>query len=372
MSMKDIFWKGICVMQTKSSYWFALLIMVGLSSCKHVTEPPILSPRYFAEVWVINVDGTNNRPLTDEKRAIQYANYLPDGSKIIYGGWGTLPQPIYSMNVDGTEKTLLVNADIFPPSDPVTYIERHHRIMFTSDSKFMVYSTYYDENYMSDLFLYSFGGKNTVKITDTKNAYSIFDFNLSSDSRKVIYSTIGRDASYNNSIVISDLDGGNKTTIKTFGTQKPLYAQFLPTDNNVVVYVLGNETDGYSICRFSLTDAAHVTVVAKIAPFSHFPIITKNNLMVLNQLFLSRRVYSVNLLTGEQGTILSNYASDLSLSIDGGLIVTGNGSALTLSQLDGLGMKSITPRTNSEFNRTPYLSPSNTQITYRSISTISE
>jgi hypothetical protein len=357
-------------MQTKIVNLFLCATALLISCRKLPTETPILFPRTISEIRTMSIDGSNDHPLTNEQHIIQYANFLPNGEKIVYVDRSISPQVVFSINPDGTGKTLLFAADIFYPISPELF-DLEQRILFTKDSKHIIYSTYDENTFAREIYSINVDGTNKFNITNNNGKYIIHGFSMSNDNQRIIYSEFGKDST-NNRICIIRLDGTNKIIAKSFGSTMPMFPQFLPTDNDTIIYLDGDQIHGFLLKRFSLVDTVTVTTIAQIPRVLVYPTITKLNKIFFSNVGSSTGIYSINLLSGEKLVIPTGFLSWISPSPDGLLLIAGNGlSSFTVFQMDGAAMRTINAFPDAN-DVVPFLSPSNQQILYRSITTIGE
>ena len=66
-----------------------------------------------SDVWVVDIDGSNRKQLTDIPKNWEAGDWSPDGSKIAYLSWqsGSKERQIWIMNEDGSDKKLLAKAE---------------------------------------------------------------------------------------------------------------------------------------------------------------------------------------------------------------------------------------------------------------------
>lgn len=82
-------------------------------------------------VYWVNIDGTGLEPLYDAHTKVDFHSFSPDGNKMVFLEWGKL----YIMNLDGTEKKLIANAqrsDWLPNTEKIVYVDLSgHRDIWT-------------------------------------------------------------------------------------------------------------------------------------------------------------------------------------------------------------------------------------------------
>ena len=108
------------------------LIYCALHGCaKRVFEPEIDHPNgkiaYISdrdgnhEIYIMNIDGSDQINLTKNEEEDNHPNFSPDGSKIAFYSRRTGNGEIYTMNIDGSKQINLTNNEdrdrnpIFPP-----------------------------------------------------------------------------------------------------------------------------------------------------------------------------------------------------------------------------------------------------------------
>lgn len=348
--------------------------MLGLLSCGKSTgldQFPITHD--VSDIRIMNADGTNDHPLTNDHQVISYANFLPNGSKIFYVQIIPYPQVVYSVNPDGTGKVAVFSKTIFPAGVPRSF-DMARRIVFSPDSRKIIFSTPSSKEssyqYFYDIYSINTDGTNEVNLTQNNGKQLFHGFSVSNDSRRIVYSELGTDSINHNNISIIDADGKNRVIVKTFGNIQPLFPQFLPTDNNIVVYLESDDAQGFYLKRLSLSDPTAVTTIARVTRFLQFPSISNSNKMIFNGIDFPFSVITVDLLTGVKQSFLDPSLSWISLSNDGNLLVLGDmQKSFTIVNIDGSASRTINSTATKAENVAPFLSPSNQQLIYISIST---
>ena len=75
--------------------------------------PSIFNYNEGSDVWVVDIDGSNRKQLTDIPRNWEAGDWSPNGSKMAYISWqkGNNEYEIWTMNEDGSDKKLLVKTE---------------------------------------------------------------------------------------------------------------------------------------------------------------------------------------------------------------------------------------------------------------------
>ena len=76
--------------------------------------PDVMADKRFSNLWIINFDGSDNRPLTNGKYSESSPRWSPDGKRIAFVSNRTGNYDIWLMNADGTG---LVNLTANPAQD---------------------------------------------------------------------------------------------------------------------------------------------------------------------------------------------------------------------------------------------------------------
>lgn len=154
------------------------------------------------EIYVMNVDGTDVRRLTNNPAWDGHPSWSPSGRKIAYeacrlGG----KCDIYVMNADGTGKTNLTNNDVWD-----------YGAVWSPDSRHIVFSSQRDRDQTLppaergwDLYVMTAAGRNVKRLTQTQTGSSV-NPDWSPDGRRIAYQ---RD----NEIYVMNADGTGHTRL---------------------------------------------------------------------------------------------------------------------------------------------------------------
>jgi len=90
--------KKITYVQVPPKYWWS---------------PYIFDSNEGSDIWVVDIDGSNRKQLTDIPKNCEAGDWSPDGSKIAYLSWqsGSKEREIWIMHEDGSDKKLLTEAE---------------------------------------------------------------------------------------------------------------------------------------------------------------------------------------------------------------------------------------------------------------------
>src|SRR5919107_1623278 len=189
-------------------------------------------------IYTINPDGSGKSKVTDTRVSGYPIDYSPDGKKITYtsyegfnDGNPTGPQKdaeIYTINVGGSDRTNLTN-NSRGDEDP-SYSPDGEKIVFSGErSNILPFSTYAVE-------IYTIGvrGKNRIRLTNN-STYDYFP-DYSPDGRRIAFSGSGEK---NTNIYTISARGGDRTKL-TEGGEDPSYSP----DGKKITYYKGNDLHG--------------------------------------------------------------------------------------------------------------------------------
>lgn len=171
-----------------------------ITGVRGIAQSRILFVR-AGRVYVIDVDGANERPLTDEESAMSPA-WHPDGRHIAYSTMSDAGSRIHIRNIETGEVRRLAadrgSTDITP--------------IFSPDGRSIVYSSAVAEG--SDLVLApAFTVGSSRRITISRGAQISVSPTFSPDGRRIAYTS---DRAGHNEVYISDVDGTNAELLTPF------------------------------------------------------------------------------------------------------------------------------------------------------------
>lgn len=193
---------------------------------------PVFSPNgskiaYWSskEIYIMNSDGSNQRNLTNRPVNFNIYGYdqpvfSPDGSKIAFPSDRDGNREIYLMNLDGSEQTNLTNNsgyDLDPAFSP-----DGSKIAFRSDRG--------DND--REIYIMNVDGSEQNNLTN--NGIDDDDPSFSPDGSKIVYHS-------NNNISVMNIDGSGKTVLSAG------YSPVFSPVESVIAFMIGNPSDIYII-----------------------------------------------------------------------------------------------------------------------------
>jgi Tol biopolymer transport system component len=185
-------------------------------------------PQKDAEIYTINVGGSDRTNLTNNDRGDEDSSYSPDGKRIGYTHWDGHDLEIYTINTDGTGEFRVTNngTNEFDPS----YSPDGKKIVFSGEKRNLLpFSTYAVEIYTIGVH-----GKNRIRLTNN-STYDYFP-DYSPDGRRIAFSGSGEK---NTNIYTISARGGDRTKV-TEGGEDPSYSP----DGKKITYYIGNDLLG--------------------------------------------------------------------------------------------------------------------------------
>src|ERR671920_2241822 len=182
-------------------------------------------PQKDAEIYTINVGGSDRTNLTNNNRGDEDSSYSPDGKRIAYTHWDGHDLEIYTINTDGTGELRVTDnrTNEFTPS----YSPDGKKILFSGEERKFL------RNDAVEIYTIGVHGKHRVQLTN--NATNDYFPDYSPDGRRIAFSGSGEQST---NIYTISAGGGDKTKI-TVGDD-PDYSP----DGKKIVYYKGNDLDG--------------------------------------------------------------------------------------------------------------------------------
>jgi Tol biopolymer transport system component len=219
----------------QSSWRLVYLLASGIAliSCQSDDNPLPLAPLVPSDlivfsserdgdhdIYIMNSDGTDERPLTDTSSHETQPRWSPDGSRIAYVMGGQ----IYVMNGDGTGQTR-ISSGLFDDQAP-SWSPDGSKIVFFSDR---------DANPDFTPDIYVMGADGSGEIALTSNTTIDYFPSWSSDGSKIAFAS---DRDGNDEIYVMNADGSDQTRITNWPWQdtQPSWSQ----DGSEIVFTRGS------------------------------------------------------------------------------------------------------------------------------------
>ena len=145
------------------------------------------------DIYIMDVDGSNVRRLTDTSVTEGQFSCSPDGRCILYDS-GRGRREIMVMSTDGSGKLCLLKDDVETS---------HSYPVWSPDGTRLVFSSYSEKEEVSDIYVMDADGANLTQLTDTSEL-SERSPAWSPDGTKIMYS-VGNEAYY-----VMNVDGSNQ------------------------------------------------------------------------------------------------------------------------------------------------------------------
>lgn len=154
------------------------------------------------DIWIMDMDGSNETQLTFDINGIYYLIFSPDGQKICFrAAYSNTSSDIFLMNDDGSELINLTDDDKY-----------HYNPIFTPDGNKLIFTTEMNNpaSY-NDIFIMSVDGSERTNITNSDSKwYHVFD--IKPDGSQILITfPPGHPEFYE--LYFIDLDGNNQTCI---------------------------------------------------------------------------------------------------------------------------------------------------------------
>jgi TolB protein len=175
------------------------------------------------QIWLMNVDGSNLRQITQGSTIGGWPSWSPDGTQMVFNvlknlGSPTDPQPeVGIMNADGTNQRILTTEDRVnvrhEPDGTTTVLETAHdaggAVWSPVDNRIAFWSGI--ENQYGQVWVINADGTGSKQLTETPNHRSSDDPSWSPDGKQIIFDT-GRSGT-GPELWVMDADGQNQRRV---------------------------------------------------------------------------------------------------------------------------------------------------------------
>lgn len=289
------------------------------------------------------------------------------------------------MNTDGTGKTVLASSKtILKTSSKINDIDTSQRILFTPDSKKIIYSAWSrsigtgKNVYAHDIYCINTDGSNEINLTNNGNRrIGINNIALSNDGQQILFSEYDLNSAFDVAtdgecrICTMGIDGTNRKVVKKFRSVIPLFPQYLPSDNGTIIYLAESLFDAEHsyIRRFSVADTSHDIPITTFVRVKFYPVIVSSDKMIFDN---NVDLVSIDLLNGTQQIIPSLYPKVVQASPNRAFIAVGSyGNDMYISPSSGINMTTLHSPGSKEAVQ-PFLSPDNQRVVFRSLTSIKD
>jgi Tol biopolymer transport system component len=179
---------------------FLLLLPVGAAAQGRIA---FTSPRSGNwEIYLMDSDGANQTPLTNDPAFDWSPSLSPDGTKVVFTSDRDGNNQIYRVNADGTNPVnLSASAGAAWGDSQPSFSPDGSRIVFASDR---------DGNGGSEIYVMNADGTNATRITHSVGSDQ--DPSFSPDGTKIVFTT-DRSGGVNSEIYLINADGTNETNL---------------------------------------------------------------------------------------------------------------------------------------------------------------
>ena len=220
-------------------------------------ETKILFNKYTGQgydIYIMNSDGSNPICLTDGTGYNLGGRFSPDGLKIVY----TLGESIYTMSIDGDNKTFLTNG-----SDP----------QYTKDGSLILYI------FSNNLYKMNFDGGDKINLTNDSKVGHFFT--ISPDGFTIGFHYFELDKDY---IVVMDINGSNRRILTEYNQFWGRYYFGFSPDGSQIIYTYNeNDYDYIDIYTINSDGSNNNNLTSHISEDCISPIFTKDGSKIIFQ-----------------------------------------------------------------------------------------
>lgn len=213
---------------SKSLYLIAFIVSISFlfSNCPDFDDDEYET----SSIYIMNVDGSDEVRLTDNKEEDYHPQFSPDGSRILYHSYRDR-EGLFIMNADGSDLSLLIAGGFYD-------------FGFSPDGSKIIFSSYYG------IFILNMDGSgcDTLTFNETYCAHPRF----SPDGSKIIFSVFREDSVIGGVVTryIMKSDGSNIIKLSEDKGWGWFFQEFSP-DGSKIIYI--TEYEGIqSICIINI------------------------------------------------------------------------------------------------------------------------
>lgn len=180
-----------------------------------------------SELFVINIDGSGLRQLTNDTKRDAYPSWSPDGQKIIYGKDVDRYNPrLYSINVDGSSEK-----ELFDSGYPTTFGS------YSPDGSKLVYMLKQDKQWQ--LYTYDFKSKRSTRALTSEA--SDFNPDWSPDGENILFES-DRSGNNQDDIFILNTKTGGLSQVTNTQEYNDVYPYYSPAGDKILFLSLRNRS----------------------------------------------------------------------------------------------------------------------------------
>ena len=210
---------------------------------KAVFKIPFISKRDGNyEVYVMDMDGSNQINLSNNPEEDVYLALSPDGTRVVFSTlqytpnfWGTYH--LVAINTDGSNRVELTDNPLYFNLYP-TYA--HAYPTYSPDGQKIAFTAWDDYFSYSNPFIMDSDGANKTRLTDKEYWWmpgNVFNPRFSPDGSKIVYCSYEyseEEQGLVEQILIIDSDGSNKINLSNFAGGQDYLPQFSPDGSKIL------------------------------------------------------------------------------------------------------------------------------------------